>query len=157
MRIYSCLTSRRSVLTSFETSKFSLNFSGTVILYPAPRSCLYQKPRFFSIDTPVSPCSNTVAIRNLPKARFPPGEFVRANRLFPLSASLNTSAKAMATKHLYAEQFRPDRDIDNILKELEVTINYIEWTTCIYINYMSATLGQHLNNPATHPVFILYS
>jgi hypothetical protein len=61
----------------------------------------------------------------------------------------------MATKHLYAEQFRPDRDIDNILKELEVTINYIEWTTCIYINYMCATLGQHLNKPTTRPVFIL--
>jgi hypothetical protein len=31
-------------------------------------------------------------------ARFPPGEFVRAKGLFPLSASLITSTKAMLTK-----------------------------------------------------------
>ena len=37
-------------------------------------------------------------VTDLTKARFPLGDFFRAKRLFPLSASLITSANAMPTK-----------------------------------------------------------
>ena len=53
---------------------------------------------------------------NLPKARFPLGDFFRAKRLFPLSASLITSANAMPTKEKVASREK-SRLVENGLNE----------------------------------------
>ena len=49
------------------------------------------------------------------KARFPRGDFFRAKRLFPLSASLITSANAMPTKEKVASR-EESRLVENGLK-----------------------------------------
>ena len=49
------------------------------------------------------------------KARFPLGDFFRAKRLFPLSASLITSANAMPTKEKVASREK-SRLVENGLK-----------------------------------------
>ena len=51
-----------------------------------------------------SPVGRITGGEKCSKARFPLGEFVRAKRLFPLSASLITSANAMPTKEKVASR-----------------------------------------------------